>query len=356
MALVPALERGVGSVSVERLAQAVLDSGVDLLPGKVEAEAGRLRPTVAPLLDASADASVVARLLGLGPIQPLVDDPSVSDVLVNGPRDVWIERDGRLEQTDVSFATREDVIGAVERVIAPLGLRMDASSPIVDARLPDGSRLSAAMEPACVGGPLIAIRRFTDAVASLSALVDVETATARQAAVLQKAVRGRSNIVVSGGTGTGKTTLLNVLSREIPASERVVVIEDAAELRLDGHVVRLEARPPNADGAGAITLERLLKAALRLRPDRLVIGEVRGAEALDLVSAMNTGHDGSMATVHANSPTEALWRIQTLALSGDRRVSEHVIGRQLRSGIDLIVHLERRDGRRVIRSLARVAG
>lgn len=343
-------------MSVSRLARAVLDSDVDLSPDSVLRRAGELRPIVAPLLGADSEHQVVAHVLGLGPIQPLLEDPDVSDILVNGPGEVHVERRGRLELTEVRFESESQVLATIERVVSPLGLRLDRSSPVVDARLPDGSRLSAAMPPACLGGPILAIRRFTEAVRSLAELESVGSATSGQVAALRHAVAQRWNILVSGGTGSGKTTLLNLVSQEIPKGERVIVIEDSAELQLRGHTVRLEARPPNVDGAGAITLERLLKAALRLRPDRLIVGEVRGPEALDLIAAMNTGHDGSMATVHANSPDEALWRLETLAMSGSRRVSERVISKQLRRALHLIVQLERRNGERRIASLASVRG
>lgn len=343
-------------MSVSRLARAVLDSDVELTPAAVRLRAAELRPSVAPLLEEGSEQQVVAHLLGLGPIQGLVDDPTVSDILVNAPDQIFVERRGRLERVAVSFDDESQILAAIERAVSPLGLRLDPASPIVDARLPDGSRLSAAMPPACIGGPMLAIRRFTETVRSLEELVTAGSATSVQVAALRRAVSERWNVLVSGGTGSGKTTLLNLLSGEISEGERVIVIEDSAELRMHGHVVRLEARPPNVDGAGAITLERLLKAALRLRPDRLIVGEVRGPEALDLIAAMNTGHDGSMATVHANSPDEALWRLETLAMSGDRRVSEPVVSRQLRRALDLIVQLERRNGVRRVASMAKVVG
>lgn len=354
--MVSPLVAAVGDVrvSVERLARAVLESDAPLQPDAVRRASAQLRPAVAPLLDASADDEVVARLLGMGPLEPLLNDPTVTDVLVNAPDEVYVERDGSLERTSVRFRDADAVVAAIERVVAPLGLRIDPASPVVDARLPDGSRLSAAVPPACVGGPLVAIRRFTNAVASLDSLIEAGSASPAQVDVLRKAVEARENILVSGGTGSGKTTLLNLLAGQIDPAERVVAIEDAAELQLAGHAVRLEARPPNVDGAGALTLERLLKAALRLRPDRLIVGEVRGPEALDLISALNTGHDGSMATVHANSPGEALLRIETLAASGSRRVPDRIIARQLRQALGLIVQLERRDGSRRISALARV--
>jgi pilus assembly protein CpaF len=217
---------------------------------------------------------------------------------------------------------------------------------MVDARLPDGSRLHAVLPPASVSGPIMAIRRFTAAVPDLDALVDANSIDPEGASLLRNAVRNRTSILISGGTGTGKTTLLNILSTEIPETERIVTVEDAAELRLRGHVIRLEARPANAEGAGEIRLQDLVRSALRLRPDRIILGEVRGSEALDMITAMNTGHRGSMSTVHANSPDEALWRLETLALSGARRVTESAVRRQLRAAIGLVVQVERANGRR----------
>jgi pilus assembly protein CpaF len=242
----------------------------------------------------------------------------------------------------------------VERVISPLGLRLDLSSPVVDARLADGSRLHAVIPPAAVDHPVVAVRRFAPAVRSLSDLVGTGAATLHQVEVLKAAVRERRNLIVAGGTGSGKTTLLNLLAAQIPAGERVVTIEDAAELDFPGHVVRLEARPPNAEGAGEISVRSLLRSALRLRPDRIVLGEVRGPEALDLVSALNTGHAGSMSTVHANTPDEALLRLETLALMGEERVGTAAVRRQLHAALQLVIQVERREGRRRIAALARV--
>jgi pilus assembly protein CpaF len=246
------------------------------------------------------------------------------------------------------------VVAAVERVIAPLGLRIDRASPTVDARLPDGSRLHAVIPPAAVDFPIVAVRRFVRSIDSLHGLEGIGTITASQREVLQSLVVGRTNLLVSGGTGSGKTTLLNLLATQIPAGQRVVTIEDAAELFFSGHVVRLEGRPANSEGQGAISLRTLLRSALRLRPDRIVIGEVRGAEALDLVNALNTGHAGSMATVHANSPEEAMWRLETLALSGDERVGEHAVRRQLWAAIGCVLQLERQRGRRRLASIGMV--
>lgn len=300
-------------------------------------------------------AEVVDALVGMGPLEPLLRETQVSDVLVNGDGSVWVERNGELERSAVRFRSADDVLAAVERMIAPLGLRLDHASPAVDARLPDGSRLHAIASPASVDGPVVAIRRFTQAVPNLDALVAVGAADLQAVALLRRAVIARRNILISGGTGSGKTTLLNVLSGEIPAGERVVTIEDAAELRLAGHVVRLEARPPNAEGIGQITLRTLVRHALRLRPDRIVVGEVRGPEALDMIQAMSTGHAGSMSTVHANGPEEAMWRLETMALSGALRIAVETVRRQLWSAIDVIVQVERDCGLRRISGIATVA-
>ena len=345
---------GVAVGVIERLAATLVDSQVPLERPALTLAARRLARTEAPLATPAELAAVVDSLVGLGPLEPLLRDPKVSDVLVNGPEEVWVEREGCLQRVEVAFPSPEAVVAAVERVIAPLGLRLDRASPMVDARLADGSRLHAVLPPAAVDHPVVAIRRFTQAVPDLAALVAARGATDAQAELLREAVRSRRTVLVSGGTGAGKTTLLNLLSAEIPATERVVVIEDAAELALAGHVVRLEARPPNAEGAGAISMTQLLRSALRLRPDRIVVGEVRGPEALDLISALNTGHDGSLGTVHANSPEEALWRVETLALSGERRVSVEAVRRQLHAGVDLVVHLERSHGVRRVAAIAEV--
>lgn len=332
---------------VERISRAIALGDTSLDPDDVAWEASRLFDTEAPWYAAGDVAGVVHRVTGLGPIQHLLDDPAVSDVLVNGHDDVWVDRGDGLVKVEDRFGSDEDLVATMERVIAPLGLRIDRSSPMVDARLADGSRLHAVLPPASVDSPLMAIRRFTQRVSHLDDLVDTGTATRSEIDQLVEAVQDRRTIVVSGGTGAGKTTLLNLLATAIDPGERVVTIEDAAELSLPGHVVRLEARPPNAEGAGAITIRALLRSALRLRPDRIIVGEVRGGEALDLISALNTGHRGSFTTVHANSPEEAILRIETLALTaGD--TSEAAISRQLRTAVDVVVQIERRAGTRKI--------
>jgi pilus assembly protein CpaF len=343
---------GVGAAVglIERVSRAIAlgDTGFD--PISVGAEAERLLGIESPWRLVEALGPVVSGVLGFGPIQALVDDASITDVLVNGPEEVWIDRGAGLELTGCRFESTEHIVTTVERVLAPLGLRIDRSRPMVDARLPDGSRLHAVLPPASAGSPLVAIRRFTQRVITLDDLVAAGTAQAPEVALLMEAVVSRSTILVSGGTGAGKTTLLNLLAGHIPSHERVVTIEDAAELSIPGHVVRLEAHPPNAEGVGEITIRELLRSALRLRPDRIIVGEVRGAEALDLITALNTGHRGSMTTVHANSPEEAIWRLETLALTAGS-VSHKAIVRQLEASIDLVVQVERAPTGRVISSI-----
>lgn len=328
---------------IDRLVERLLAGDVPLERVALTRAARGLLPEEAPLADPGVVAEVVDALVGLGPIERLLRDPEVSDVLVNGPHEVWVERRGELVRTDVHFPDDRAVIAAVERVIAPLGLRIDRASPTVDARLPDGSRLHAVIPPASVDGPVVAVRRFTEAVPDLATLVAGGSLDEAGAELLRSAVVERRNLVVAGATGAGKTTLLNVLSKEIPAGERVVTVEDAAELRLQGHVVRLEARPPNTEGAGEITLRALLRHALRLRPDRIVVGEVRGPEAYDLIQALATGHDGSMSTVHASDAAEALLRLVALAAAVS---SPELLASQLRSAVDLVVTVARRHGRR----------
>ena len=342
--------------ALDRVVARLVESAVPLRRADLLAEARRVAAEEAPLDAERVATQAVDALAGLGPLEALLADPAVSDVLVNAPGEVWVERAGRLERAAVGFPDAVAVVAAVERAIAPLGLRLDRASPAVAARLPDGSRLHAMIPPASVDGPVLAVRRFTPAVPDLAALVAAGSLRPEGAELLRAAVQGRRNLLVSGGTGSGKTTLLNVLSAEIPAAERVVTIEDAAELRLRGHVVRLEARPPNAEGAGEITLRTLVRHALRLRPDRIVVGEVRGAEALDLIQAMSTGHPGSMGTVHANGPAEALWRLETLALSGETRPAADAVRRQLEAAVDLVVHLARRGERRLVEAVAEVSG
>lgn len=339
---------------IERLARRMSE---EPLPADREAVAARvafLMPIEAPLHDAKTTAAVVDSLVGLGPIEPLLRDPLVSDVLVNGDGSVWVERAGRLEPSPLRFQSPRAVVAAVERAIAPLGLHIDRANPAVDARLPDGSRLHAVVPPAAVDGPVVAVRRFTEAVADLDQLVRSGGVSAAGAQQLGDLVSSQANIIVAGSTGAGKTTLLNILSREIPVTERVVTVEDAAELSLHGHVVRLEGRPANSEGRGGITMRQLLRHSLRLRPDRIVVGEVRGEEAFDMLQAMSTGHRGSMSTIHASGAEEALWRLETLALAADVPASETSVRRQVMSAIDAVVMVERRAAERIVRSITAV--
>ncbi len=301
-------------------------------------------------------ARIVRDSVGLGPLEDLIADPAVEEVMVNGPGAVYVERGGRIEPTEVAFASEEELRNAIERILAPLGRRVDELSPMVDARLADGSRVNIVIPPLAIDGPLISIRRFGAHRPGPEELVALGALSPRQRDALQAAVAGRRSILVSGGTGSGKTTLLNALSSFISPGERVVTIEDAAELRLQQpHVVRLESRPAGVEGRGEVTIRDLLRNALRMRPDRIVIGEIRGQEALDLLSALNTGHDGALSTVHANSPADALGRLETLALMAGVGLPHAAIAEQVQRGVDLVVHLERRtDGARVVGEIAEV--
>ena len=298
---------------------------------------------------------------GLGPLEPLLADPEVDEVMVNGSEAVFVERAGQIERTGVTFGSEGELMHAIERILAPLGRRVDEASPLCDARLPDGSRVNVVIPPLSLGGPCVTIRRFRPRGFSLPELVGAGTLPRELADFLALCVAARASILVSGGTGAGKTTLLNALSGAIPATERIVTIEDAAELRLrQRHVVRLEARPANLEGRGEIGIRQLVRNALRMRPDRIVVGEVRGGEALDMLQALNTGHDGSLTTVHANSPADALRRIETLALMAGVGLPHAAVREQVSSAIDLVVHQARLpDGARVVESAAevlRVAG
>ncbi len=325
---------------------------------RAAAAAGRdagsdLRDSVRELVDREAAPlgehdreELAARILrdsiGLGPLEDLLADPAVEEVMVNGPGCVYVERRGRIEATDVAFADEEELRNAIERILAPLGRRVDELSPMVDARLADGSRVNVVIPPLAIDGPAVSIRRFGMHRPDPAELVEIGTLSPEQAQQLEVAVAGRRSVLVSGGTGSGKTTLLNALSAFIAPSERVITIEDAAELRLrQPHVVRLESRPANVEGRGEVTIRDLLRNALRMRPDRIVIGEVRGPEALDLLMALNTGHEGALSTVHANSPEDALRRIETLALIAGVGLPHEAIREQLGRGLDLVVQLAR---------------
>jgi len=309
-----------------------------------------------PLLDAARFDGLLAELVhevaGLGALEPVLADPGVTEVMVNGPGRAYVERAGVLEPVALDLDAAA-IVRLAERIVAPLGLRLDRASPMVDARLADGSRLHAVLPPLAVDGPCLTIRRFG---ARSLALADFGV-PAEVAALLHALVAGGANVLVAGATGAGKTTLLNSLSRSIPERERVVTIEETAELRLaQPHVVRLEARPPNAEGAGAVAVRDLVRAALRMRPDRIVVGEVRGGEALDMLQALNTGHDGSLCTIHANGPRDALRRLETLALFGGSALPLVAVRDQIVSCIDVVVFVARREGRRVVTEITEVVG
>ena len=298
-------------------------------------------------------------VVGFGPIEFLLKDPEVTEVMVNGPGDVYVEREGRIERApDGLFEGEEAVLHLIERIVGPLGLRVDESSPWADARLPDGSRVHAIVPPLSLRGPTLTIRKFSPVPIRAEDLLKGRCIGPRMLRFLAAAVRGRANLIVSGGAGSGKTTLLGVLSGFIRDDERLITIEDAAELRLaKPHVVSLEARPANVEGRGEITVRELVRNALRMRPDRIIVGEVRGGEALDMLQAMNTGHDGSLSTAHANSPRHLLWRLETMAMMSDVGLPAAHIRNQVAAAVDIVVHLARlRDGRRVVWEIAAVEG
>ena len=315
----------------------------------------------APLSLASRQ-TVIRRIedevLGLGPLEPLLADKSVSDILVNGPQQVYVERRGKLELTDIKFNNDSHLINIIDRIVSAVGRRVDESSPMVDARLKDGSRVNAIIPPLALDGAVLSIRRFAVELLSIDDLIRLGSLTSAVAQAMAAIVKGRLNVVVSGGTGAGKTTLLNLLSGFIPSSERIVTIEDSAELQLQQpHVVRLETRPPNIEGRGAVTQRDLVRNALRMRPDRIVLGEVRGGEALDMLQAMNTGHDGSLTTLHANTPRDALSRLETMVLMAGMELPVKAIREQIASAVDLIVQQTRfKDGTRKISNIAEVQG
>jgi pilus assembly protein CpaF len=295
---------------------------------------------------------------GLGPIEPLMQDPTINDILVNGPQEVFVERRGRLERTKIIFRNNAHLLQVIERIVSAVGRRVDESSPMVDARLPDGSRVNAIIPPLALDGPVLSIRRFSREPFRMSDLLSFATLPPALAEFLHAAVRARLNILVSGGTGAGKTTLLNVLSNGIPESERIITIEDSAELQLQQeHVVRLETRPANIEGAGAVTQRDLVRNALRMRPDRIIVGEVRGAEVLDMLQAMNTGHDGSLSTVHANSARDALSRVETMVLMAGIALPMRAMRDYIASALDMIVHVARlADGTRKVTRVTEVVG
>ncbi|HEV2915013.1 MAG TPA: CpaF family protein [Pyrinomonadaceae bacterium] len=337
-----------------------------LAPDQVNAEVSRLAEGV--LAAEAMPLSTVERerlvnevrheLFGLGPLEPLLADPTISDILVNSHSNIYIERRGKLEATNVAFKDDEHLMRVIERIVSSVGRRIDESSPMVDARLQDGSRVNAIIPPLSIDGPVLSIRRFGTEPLRMSALIEKQAVTRDIADMLEMCVKARLNVLISGGTGAGKTTLLNALSAYIPSDERIVTIEDSAELQLQQpHVVRLETRPPNIEGRGEVTQRDLVRNALRMRPDRIVIGEVRGGESIDMLQAMNTGHDGSLTTVHANTPRDALTRLETMIQMTGMRLSDRAMRQQIASAIQMVVQAARlSDGTRRITSISEVTG
>jgi len=301
---------------------------------------------------------ISAEILGLGPLQPLLEDESVTEIMVNGAKNIYVERKGKLHRVPVTFESNDHVMRIIDRIVAPLGRRIDESSPYVDARLADGSRVNAVIPPISLIGPTLTIRKFSKIPISLEQLIQFGTLTAEALQFLKACVESRLNILISGGTGSGKTTLLNILSTFIPSDERILTIENAAELQLrQEHVVTLESRPPNIEGRGEITVRMLVVNALRMRPDRIIVGEIRDEAALDMLQAMNTGHDGSMTTLHSNSPRDTLSRLETMTLMAGMELPVRAVREQIASAINLVIHQERmRDGSRRVTNITEVSG
>lgn len=297
-------------------------------------------------------------VLGLGPLEPLMADPTISDILVNTYKKVYIERNGRLEQVDVRFENEAHLMKIIDKIVSGVGRRVDESSPMVDARLPDGSRVNAIIRPLAVDGAILSIRRFAVVPMRMDDFIKRKSLTPEMAEILQGLVKSKVNLLISGGTGTGKTTLLNVMSYYIPSTERIVTIEDAAELQLQQtHVVRLETRPPNIEGKGEVTQRMLVRNSLRMRPDRILLGEVRGAEALDMLQAMNTGHEGSMTTLHANTPRDALIRLENMVGMAGMNLPPKACRQQISSALSVVIHISRlSDGKRKVTSIQEITG
>jgi len=342
--------QGIDRDALEDLAQEKIHQIIDEVVAN-----GRLPAGIDPV---RLEFDVFNEAMRLGPIEELLDDESVSEIMVNGPSQVYVERNGRLELSDCQFTDDASVLAVIERIVSPLGRRIDESQPYVDARLSDGSRVNAIIAPLSLSGPTITIRKFSKKVLSPEDFIGNGTWTRNMAEFMKLCVLMRKNIVVAGGTGSGKTTLLNILSGYIPRSERIVTVEDAAELRLQQpHVVRLEARPPNIEGKGAVTIRDLVKNSLRMRPDRIIVGECRGGEALDMLQAMNTGHDGSLTTVHANSPRDVISRLETMVLMSGMELPSRAIREQIASAVDVIIHESRlSDGSRKVVAISEVTG
>ncbi|HYT52456.1 MAG TPA: CpaF family protein [Gaiellaceae bacterium] len=326
----------------------------EIVKEQLDADEAPLSPSERALLEQQ----IADDILGYGPLEPFLQDPTVTEVMVNGYDQLYVERGGTIDETDASFLDDAHLLRIIDRIVSQVGRRIDESSPMVDARLPDGSRVNAIIPPLSLRGPSLTIRKFTRDALSLRDLVGLGSITELSADFLAECVRGKLNILISGGTGTGKTTLLNAVSGFIPERERIVTVEDAAELRLlQRHVVSLESRPPNVEGQGEVRIRDLVRNALRMRPDRIIVGEVRGAEALDMLQAMNTGHDGSLTTIHANSARDALHRLEMLVLMAGVELPMKAIREQIAGGFDLLIHIARLvDGSRRITQVTEIAG
>lgn len=355
-------EQELKSILQKKILQELKDNDVEEIVPKLESMALEImkeNESFRGLIDRKkVIEDLVNDLTGFGPINPLLLDEDVSEVMVNGPKQVYCERKGKLELTEIQFRDNEHVMSVIEKIVSPLGRRIDESSPMVDARLPDGSRVNAIIPPLALNGPTITIRKFSKDPYTIRDLINFGSISEEMAIFLEACVKARLNIFVSGGTGSGKTTTLNVLSNFIPHDERIVTIEDAAELQLgQDHVVSLESRPPNIEGKGSITIRDLVRNSLRMRPDRIIIGEVRGAEALDMLQAMNTGHDGSLATGHSNSPRDMIARLETMVMFAGVELPVKAIREQIAGAIDLIIQQSRlKDGTRKVVSITEVQG
>lgn len=357
------LKRLIHSKLVEKLdLSRVSDLAGDVLRREIRLVVERLCDTENPLLNRMERERLIDEVLdetfGFGPLEVLLKDPTVSDILVNGPHKVYVERRGKLEKTDVKFRDNKHLMQIIDRMVSKVGRRIDETSPMVDARLPDGSRINAIIPPLALDGPCLSIRRFGSNPLKLEDLLNLKAFTPEMAMLMEAAIKARLNIIISGGTGCGKTTLLNTLSSFIPGEERIITIEDAAELQLQQeHVVRLETRPPNIEGKGEVTTRDLVRNALRMRPDRIIIGECRGPEALDMLQAMNTGHEGSLTTLHANSPRDAQARLETMIMMAGFELPVKAMRQQIASAVDLIIQANRlQGGPRKVTSITEVVG
>jgi pilus assembly protein CpaF len=348
----------ISKLDLERLANVQQDRAREAVSGLIlEIIADRKMPLSAPEKE-KIQSDLLDEVFGLGPLEGLLRDPRVSDILVNRKDLVYIERGGKLQKTDIVFRDDRHVMQIIDRIVSRVGRRVDESSPMVDARLPDGSRVNAIIPPLALDGPSVSIRRFGTGPLSVDALVELKSVSPEMMHVLSSAVRARISILISGGTGAGKTTFLNMLSQYVPQSERLITIEDAAELQLaQENVVRLETRPPNVEGQGAIRQRQLLINSLRMRPDRIIVGEVRGEEAFDMLQAMNTGHEGSMTTIHANTPRDALSRLESMVAMSNMNLPERTVRQQISSAITIVVQCSRlSDGSRRVMSIAEITG